>query len=451
MSFSGFRFSSFAFTLTLLSIFVRASLGQTVTEIYDFDGIAGSQPENVQLIQGQDGQLYGSAAVGGVNGIGAIFKITPSGHATLLHSFNSTDGTNPYAGLTLGVDGNFYGTTLIGGAADAGVLFRMTPTGGFTVLHNFMNNATDGASQSSPPILAADGNFYGTAQLGGPTAIGVVYKLLRVCAFTNYYYYQGPDGATPLFPPTQGTDGSLYVPSYAGGNDSQCGTVVKMSTNGIAGNTFTFDCTHGRNPFGPLLQAPDGNFYGAGQGGGSHSKGVLFKLSPNFDYTVLHNFGATVDDGTDPGGGVIQATDGKLYGVAFRGGAPEAGTIYNYSAAGTGRYNTIFTFQNRNDADGEFVQHTNGLLYGVTTGGGATGSGTIYSLNLGLGPFIALVRYQGKVGSTAQVLGQGFTGTSSVTFNGVPASFTVVRDTYLTAIVPAGATSGPVMVTRSAG
>src|SRR5258708_5971745 len=450
MSRSGFRFSSLAFALTLLPICLNASLAQTVTEVYDFDGIAGAQPENVQLIQGQDGQLYGSTAFGGTNGVGAIFKITPAGHATLLHSFNGTEGENPYAGLTLGVDGNFYGTALIGGPAGAGVLFRMTPAGAFTVLHNFMDNDTDGGSPSSPPILAADGNFYGTAQLGGPTANGVVYKYVPGEALTIIYNFQGPDGAAPLFYPTQGGYCSLYVPAYEVGN-GQCGTIVKMSTSGIASNTFTFDCARGRNPFGPLYQAPDGSLYGAAQAGGVNSQGVLFKLSQNFDYSVLHNFGATVNDGADPGGGVIQATDGKLYGVAFRGGAPEAGTIYSYAAAGIGRYNTIFTFQNRNTSDGKFGQHTNGLLSGVTTDGGANGSGTVYSLNVGLGPFVALVRYQGRIGSTVQILGQGFTGTTSVTLNGVGASFTVVRDTYLTAVVPAGATSGPVVATTPAG
>src|SRR5258708_15928339 len=142
MSRSGFRFSSLAFALTLLPICLNASLAQTVTEVYDFDGIAGAQPENVQLIQGQDGQLYGSTAFGGTNGLGAIFKITPAGHATLLHSFNGTDGENPYAGFTLGFDGNFYGTALIARTAGGGVLFLSDPARAVPVLHNFTVTAT---------------------------------------------------------------------------------------------------------------------------------------------------------------------------------------------------------------------------------------------------------------------------------------------------------------------
>src|SRR5258708_32633905 len=152
MSRSGFRFSSLAFALTLLPICLKAILAQTVTEVYDFDGIAGAQPENVQLIQGQDGQLYGSSAFGGTNGLGAIFKITPAGHATLLHSFNGTDGENPYAGLTLGVDGNFYGTALIGGTAGAGGLFRVTPARAFTPLPKFFVYNTAGGGPSFPPL-----------------------------------------------------------------------------------------------------------------------------------------------------------------------------------------------------------------------------------------------------------------------------------------------------------
>jgi hypothetical protein len=98
------------------------------------------------------------------------------------------------------------------------------------------------------------------------------------------------------------------------------------------------------------------------------------------------------------------------------------------------------------------LQHTNGLFYGVADIGGTYSEGSIYSLNMGLGPFVAFVRPTGKVGQTAQILGQGLTGSTGVTFNGVPAtSFTVVSDTYMTAVVPSGATTGPVVVTTPSG
>jgi hypothetical protein len=98
------------------------------------------------------------------------------------------------------------------------------------------------------------------------------------------------------------------------------------------------------------------------------------------------------------------------------------------------------------------MQHTSGLLYGPSWMGGTHGDGFLYSVDMGLGPFVTFVHAQGKVGSVAQILGQGLTGASSVTFNGVPtASFAVVSDTYMTAVVPTGATTGPVVVTTPGG
>jgi hypothetical protein len=100
------------------------------------------------------------------------------------------------------------------------------------------------------------------------------------------------------------------------------------------------------------------------------------------------------------------------------------------------------------------MQHTNGKFYGVTESGGANGlnGGVFYSLDLGLKPFVNLFTWMGKVGKTVEILGQGFTGTTSVSFNGTKATtFTVSSDTYLTALVPSGATTGFVTVTTPGG
>jgi uncharacterized repeat protein (TIGR03803 family) len=434
--------------LTLLPVFASASLAQTVRVLYNFDGTVGSNPANISLMQGQDGQLYGTTVFGGTYGLGAIFKINPAGHVTALHSFNRTDGTYPGIGLTSVSDGNFYGTAQQGGTTDYGVLFKMTPTGSLTVLHNFSNNGTDGIFPVSPPILASDGNLYGTTEFGGANNAGTVYKFTPGGVFTIIYNYSFTEGAGADFSPTQGGDGSLYVVAAGGGNN--CGSVIKISTAGVLSDTYLFDCrAGGGGPQGSLLQGSDGNFYGSTFNGGAYSLGVLFKLSANFDYTVLNSFGATATDGTQPSGGVIQATDGDFYGVTFRGGTFNDGTIYDYSLGGI--YTSLLSWDVNLDTEGQFVQHTNGVLYGVSYEGGTHNLGTVYSLNVGLGPFVAVVRYQGRIGSTAQILGQGFTGTTSVTFNGVPASFMAVRDTYLTAVVPTGATSGPVVVTTPSG
>jgi uncharacterized repeat protein (TIGR03803 family) len=448
------RFLVVVFVLLALA-FSFSSIGQTQTVqvLYYFNGTVGASPVNITLAQVRDGQLYGTTIAGGTYGQGAIFKISTSGHVTALHSFNGTDGSQPWAGLTLGTDGNFYGTTFLGGTQGYGVLFKMTPAGVLTVLHNFAftTAGTDGALPFSPPIVASDGNFYGDTSFGGLNGAGTVYKFTPAGVYTVIYNYDLSEGAYSEYSPTQGSDGNLYVVALEGGNN-ECGSLIKISTSGTLLNTYLFDCaSNGGNPQGSLLLASDGNYYGATFNGGSNSGGVVFKLSSNFAYTVVHDFGTITHDGLDASGGLIQATDGNLYGVAYYGGTFGYGALYDYSLAGA--YGTVFDFSRKVDAQGQLEQHTNGLFYGVTTNGyGGHDLGSVYSFNVGLAPFITLVQYQGRTGSTAQILGQGLMGTTSVTFNGVPATnFTVVEDTYMTAIVPSGVTTGPVVVTTPGG
>jgi uncharacterized repeat protein (TIGR03803 family) len=438
-------FASSAVFMTLLGV----SAAQ-MKVLYNFNGTIGSNPPEIALTQGRDGQIYGTASLGGISGLGSIFKITTDGQVTALHDFSGSDGQYPEAGLTLGADGNFYGTTEEGGTGSWGVLFKMSPAGAVTILHNFNQDGVDGFLPLSSPILASDGNFYGATSYGGTNNAGTVYKLTPAGVYTTIYNYDSSVGYGAGFSPTQGRDGNLYVVAISGGSDN-CGSIIKISTSGVLLNSYSFDCgANGGNPQASLLQASDGNFYGAAFNGGSYSGGVLFKVDTNFDYTVLESFGATTADGSEPNGGLIQATDGKFYGVFYKGGAFNDGAIYSYSIGGV--TNALFSWNRQIDAEGTFLQHTNGALYGMTYVGGSKNLGTVYSFSHGLKPFVAFVRPSGKVASTAQILGQGLTGATSVTFNGVPAtSFSVVRETYMTAVVPSGATTGPVVVTTPGG
>ena len=159
---------------------------QTVATVYNFAGgtTSGANPWYVTLVQGTDGQLYGTTYNGGSHSKGTAFKVTTSGTFTLLHSFagGSADGANPTGGFTLGSDGNLYGTTQMGGSGTEGVVFKMTTAGAVTVLHTF-NVLTDGAFPWGPPILASDGNYYGTAS-GGNKNNGLVYKITSSGTFS---------------------------------------------------------------------------------------------------------------------------------------------------------------------------------------------------------------------------------------------------------------------------
>ena len=401
-------------------------------------------------MQGRDGLLYGTTVYGGVNNKGVIFKIDTSGNIILLHNFNGSDGSYPWGGLTLGSDGYFYGATPNGGAGSFGVLFKVSPTGTFTVLHNFLYPPQGGGDPFSPPVLAADGSFYGVTPSGGTIGSGVLYRITSDGGYTAIYNYNFTEAYDTLFPPVQGVNGDFYVTSIGGGV-SGCGSISESSPRGVLVNVFSFDCgTEGEYPLGSPTLGANGHFYGTTDQGGTNNGGVLFDVDDDLNDTVLQDFGAITGGGTDPEAGLVLATDHNLYGLTLGGGARNHGTIYSVTPSGT--LTNIFSWVVKVQAQAAMVQHTNGTLYGVTYQGGNFGLGIVYSLDLGLGPFVTFVGSTGKAGQTAEILGQGLTGTTSVTFNGVPAtSFTVVSNTYMTAVVPSSATTGKVVVTTPTG
>jgi uncharacterized repeat protein (TIGR03803 family) len=429
---------------------------QTLATVYNFAGgtTSGANPWYVTLVQGTDGQLYGTTYNGGSAGMGTAFKVTTSGTFTLLHSFagGASDGANPTGGLTLGSDGNFYGTTQMGGSGTEGVVFTMTTAGAVTVLHTF-NVLNDGAFPWGPPILASDGNFYGTAS-GGASNNGLVYKITSSGTYTTVYNFDGTHGTYPIAPPTQGTDGFLYIPVSEGGS-SFCGTIVKLSTAGVVSNTYNFPCGPGGSfPIGPLVQSSAGAFYSTTQNGGSRNEGTMYKLNSSFVVTVQHSFGNLFGDGIYPSAGVLLGTDGKYYGSTAEGGTFDDGTLFNSTPTGT--YTHLYSFDNsvnlmQMSPLSPPVEYTTGLLYGVTEFGGTANAGTVYSLNNGLSAFVNSPLFSGREGTKVLILGDHLLGTSKVTFNGVPAKFVVHSDTHMTATVPSGTRSGWITVTTASG
>jgi uncharacterized repeat protein (TIGR03803 family) len=250
----------------------------------------------------------------------------------------------------------------------------------------------------------------------------------------------------------QGSDGYLYGTALGGGANLY-GTAFKLSTSGQPSFFYSFPGgTGGWAPDGALVEATDGNFYGTTLQGGSTKQlggfGTVFKLTPQGAVSILFAFDRAI--GNTPVGGLIQATDGYLYG-ALNANIKNESELFRINLSG--QYETLYKFpQTVGSNIGPPMQDTNGYFYGPAQDGGAYGFGAIYRLDMSLAPFITFVRPAGKVGHTAKILGQGLTGTTSVTFNGVPAtSFLVKSDTYMTAVVPSGATTGTVTVTTPSG
>jgi uncharacterized repeat protein (TIGR03803 family) len=464
----GFR--RFALAALMLAVPVSTTAyAQTFSVLYNFGSIANDpiQPFYSGIVaQGRDGNLYSGTNGGGANDQGATFVITPAGTLTTLHSFgsSSTDGVTPSGGLTLGTDGNFYGTTYGGGFPSYGTVFKMAANGAITTLYAF-THSNDGALPIAPPVEGTDGNFYGTTcPLCNGTGNGTIYKITPSGVFKTLYQFDTTHGYSPEDPLVLGTDGNFYGTARGGGTNLK-GVIFKVTSAGKLTILYNFDGTHGVGPIGPLVQGADGNFYGTTLGGGGPNFGVVYKMKPTGVVTVLHEMNGTTD-GASPYAGLVQATDGNFYGVNESQGTPSAGcpngcgTIFRITPRGV--FSVLYNFDLTTGSlpYGNLVQHTNGLIYGTTQLGGTGGTagfcnpgscGVIFSLNIGAAHVVSTLTSAGKVGKTIEILGQGFTGTTGVSFGGTPAAFTASSDTYLVATVPVGALTGSVIVTTPGG
>ncbi len=223
----------------------------TFTTLHTF---TGSDGQNVNgLVQGMDGNFYGSSQSGGANNLGVVFKMTSAGAVTVLHSFAGSDGAVGRWDLVQAKDGNFYGVTLNGGTYGGGVLYKITSTGTYTVLYNFPYTGTNQYTTPFPysgVIQATNGLLYGvTGNVGGPWAFGSVYSFnTATSTFTTLYNFTGgTDGGQPYGPLLQHTDGLLYGTTYVGGNVSgggYCNTVESdpgLVGVGGCGTIFTFN------------------------------------------------------------------------------------------------------------------------------------------------------------------------------------------------------------------
>ncbi len=459
----GVSLSKIAFTLLFAVTAVNA---QTYTRLYIYPPSTGiSAPE--QFSQGRDGNLYTTGSSNGTNNLGTVFYMTPAGVPTTIYNFcplsGCLDGVIPKGGVALGFDGNLYGTTQGGGQNSAGTVFKVTPTGTLTTVWTFANG-TDDSVPIFPLVQAQDGNLYGVSVGQYNGQFGAFYKVSSTGKLSVLHDFTGTDGTNPNLP-TWSIDGNLYGTALLGGSPAcagyqgGCGVVYKMTAAGketVLWNFKGFFGNDGALPEGALVQGYDGNFYGTTREGGTSANcgggcGSVFKITPAGALTILHNFTGAPGDGAYPDSGLTLGTDGNFYGVTSVGGTINRGALFQITPAGAEKilYNfcSVSGCTDGLDPETPLVQHTNGKFYGNTTGNG----GVFYSLDMGLQPFARLVTWSAKVGRTVEILGQGFSGTTVVSFNGVHATFSVVSDTYLTATLPAGALTGTVTVITPTG
>ncbi|MGP8235749.1 MAG: choice-of-anchor tandem repeat GloVer-containing protein, partial [Limisphaerales bacterium] len=385
----------------------------TILQSLESVGSSGTLPL-AGLTQDRAGNLYGTTSSGGVNDIGTIFKIATNGVLTTLYSFgsvqdasgNPVDGWGPQGGLVQGSDGNFYGTTTMGGdfggdfLFGAGTVFKMNTNG--TLIWSVLFEGTNGFRPTAGLLQGTDGNFYGTTSLGGSgfdatnDGSGTVFKITSDGILTSLYSFtDGADGGNPAAGLVQGRDAIFYGTTEYGGSsydtnssygnsDNGFGTIFRITTNGVLTSLYSFgavqdafgDPLDGSNPMAALLQGSDGNFYGTTSDGGLNydtnsssgisGYGTVFKITTNGVLTTLHSFGSIQDafgdplDGSDPKAALIQGSDGNFYGTTYLGGA---NYDFNTAAPSADGYGTTFVLFLPGTPPSIVLQPTNLTVY----------------------------------------------------------------------------------------
>ena len=370
-----------AIVLLMTAAGAHAQYGYDRTHLHSFSGRDGLGPEGA-LIQGTDGNFYGTTSGqfgqtvaspdAAVNG--TVFRLTPEGVLTTLHAFAGTDGAHPQAPLVQLPNGFLYGATT-GGYNGGGItVFKIATDGsGFTTLaHGAGQLGLAGATLTA----GTDGNLYGTDRLGGSIQYGAIFKVTPAGAVSIIYSFQGsPDGEFPNGPLVQGTDGDFYGATGGGGPALQ-GTIFKISPTGAYRSLYALSGADGAGPNG-LVQASNGVLYGSAAQGGNPDyppSGTLFKVTTGGAFTKLvdlgEGFGVNAPRDVDPKSNLIVGPDGALYGTGEQGG--ETGTANGgvFRLSLTGQYSPIYAF-NGTDGSGPYgslLLGKDGNFYGTTSG-----------------------------------------------------------------------------------
>jgi uncharacterized repeat protein (TIGR03803 family) len=381
---------------------VGGSLGGASVTLWSFAGLEAppfTSSPLAALVLGSDGAFYGTTGNGGAKSRGTVFRVTEAGASTLLYSFGTTtgDGSTPKAPLIEGTDGNFYGTTSVGGDSDKGVAFMISPTGTYNRLHSFGAPGNHDGANPNGLVEGSDGNFYATTNLGGTNNLGAIVQITPAGVATVVYSFGtngNTDGSFPQAALVQGsTDQIFYGTTTYGGTNSK-GTVFSFTLGGVETVLYSFGSDNDRDgavPNAVLFQGNDGNYYGTTYIGGPYNRGTVFSVTPQGNETQLYAFmgdggvGGSID-GAYPLNGVIQGSNGDFFGTTNNGGAFNVGTVFRLVPGGA--ESLVYSFNGAavlaGSQDGAYpegvVQASNDALYGVAYEGGANFQGTVFEI-----------------------------------------------------------------------
>jgi uncharacterized repeat protein (TIGR03803 family) len=327
---------------------VKLAPDGTLSLVYAFATADEGYNVYAGLTEGADGNFYGTSYFGGDKNGGSIFKVTPSGTFTLLRSLgeNKRDAYFPYGGVVQGPDGNLYGTTLRGGVNDKGTVFRISTSGSdFSIIASFAGS--DGENPEGTLIVGADGNLYGTTLQGGSSnrgtifrvttggSVSTVYSFPSLGAFNTLGLSTNETGANPRAGLFLAADGNYYGTAYQGGANGY-GTVFRMTPGGAVSvvHAFTGAPFGSGFPLSGVTQDASGNLYGTTESGGYLNQGTAWRIAPDGTFSLLHSFSGTLIDGSKPNGTLVPL-GGAIYGATLSDSVSGEGVIFKLDT-GTG-------------------------------------------------------------------------------------------------------------------
>ena len=339
------------------------------------------------LIEADNGLLYGMTKKGGNNDAGVIFSFDTASLAyTKIDDFDKVNGANPEGTLIQANNGKLYGTAIKGGTSNYGVIFSFDPSSNtYTKLEDFVRTIIEGSYPHSSLVRATDGKLYGTTPNGGSKGVGIIFSFDALnSVYTQLKDFDDPTGAFPVGGLVQAPDGNLYGVT-AGGGSTGSGVIFSfdpLTSKYTVVKDFN-DYSLGSKPSGGLVVASDGKLYGLSMPVGVRSDGVIYSFDPlTLTYTKLIDFDYYRGDGVSPVGDLMQANDGKMYGLTSYGGQFDGGVVFSFDPT-TVTLTTVIDFDDYHilSAPNKFTQATDGKIYGTTSAGGFDGQGSIFSIN----------------------------------------------------------------------
>jgi uncharacterized repeat protein (TIGR03803 family) len=375
-----------------------------------FNGSNGSEPAT-NLLLGGNGNLYGTATIGGASSEGTVFSYSPTtGQLTTLASFNGGNGLQPLTGVVMGSGNTLYGTTSGGGSKSGGTLYKLSASGGTpTTLANF--SSATGTSPAGNLYMDSSGNIYGTTESGGSKGYGTIFKyangtLTALASFTSATG-QNPEGGVVM-----DSKGNLYGTTQNGGTDGG-GTIFEYNAATKSLTTLVnFNGDNGAFPEAGLVMDANGNLFGTTANGGVDGDGNVFEYNVNTQQlTTLVSF--DLYNGGLPEAGLVMDANGNLYGTTDIGGTTYnptasvgAGTVFELSPAGSSyNFSTLYNFTGSNgdaaNPGASLVVDGSGDLFGTTQNGGAFGHGAVFEVTAAPVPDGLLLLGQGAAVLTA--------------------------------------------------